>query len=299
MGPAGMSPFARWLQANRVLRITLVAISFPLPLTNLVSGAILALTARDSGLRVAVADLAGAAALLAGLLAATGGPWPSALAGALALWGGAVLGGHLLGRYGSVNLAVQALVAMAVAGVLLASLLVGDPRGFWQPILSELFVSAGVPEAGQLPADWLGTLAGLMHGVIAASVLSSVLLGLVLATWFGGDPGAAGWRRGFLELRLGRVLSVLAGLAAAGLLAGATNPAGGVALALGAGFVAQGLAVVHWTADRRRWPRAWPLALYGPLLFSAPLAGLLLLVLALAGLADNVVSLRRARSDVV
>jgi len=294
-----MSPLARWLEANRALRVLLVAISFPLPLTNLFSAAVLALTARNLGLRVAAGDLLAAAALLASILAVAGGPWSSALGGALVLWGGAVLGGHLLGRFGSADLAVQALVVVAVVGVLGAAVLVGDPRAYWQPILKDLFVSAGVPEAGELPADWLGTLASLMHGIIAASVLSSVLLGLVLATWLGGGPEATAGRRAFLALRLGRVLTAVAMVAALGLLAGAGTVAGGVALVLGTGFAAQGLAVVHWTADRRHWPRIWPLALYGPLLFSAPLAGVLLLVLATAGVVDNLVSLRRAGSDVV
>jgi hypothetical protein len=68
---------------------------------------------------------------------------------------------------------------------------------------------------------------------------------------------------------------------------------------LGTGFAAQGLAVVHWTADPRQWPRVWPLVLYGPLLLGAPLAGLLLAALAVAGLVDNGFRLRRHRSDVV
>ena len=68
-------------------------------------------------------------------------------------------------------------------------------------------------------------------------------------------------------------------------------------LVLGTGFAAQGLAIVHWTADERRWPRVWPLVLYAPLLLGAPWAGLLLLGLALAGIADNGFALRRRRSD--
>jgi hypothetical protein len=294
-----MSAFAKWLEANRALRIVLVAITFPLPLANVLSGAILVLVARNSGLRLAALDAAAAALLLAVMLALTGGPWQSGLGGALALWGGAVLGGHLLGRFGSVDLAVQALLGATLAGVLLAGVLVADPRSYWQPILEKLFATAGVPKVEELPADWLGTVAELMHGIIGASVLSSILLGLVIGTWLGGGPEIGAWRQRFLELRLGRVLSAIAAVALLGLSAGFTNPAGGVALVLGTGFVAQGLAVVHWTADRRGWPRVWPLALYGPLLLSAPVAGLLLLALALAGFVDNFLGLRRARSNVV
>jgi hypothetical protein len=98
---------------------------------------------------------------------------------------------------------------------------------------------------------------------------------------------------------LGRVLSLAAAGAVALLAAGSVSLGGGLLLVLGTGFAAQGLAIVHWTADERGWPGIWPLVLYAPLLLGAPLAGVVLLGLALAGLLDNVWSLRWRRSNVV
>lgn len=90
--------------------------------------------------------------------------------------------------------------------------------------------------------------------------------------------------------------TVLAGLL---LAAGLTSLGGGLLLVLGTAFATQGLAIVHWTAAERGWPRIWPVALYAPLLFGAPPAGLMLLALTLAGLLDNLVALRRPRANVV
>ena len=97
----------------------------------------------------------------------------------------------------------------------------------------------------------------------------------------------------------GRLLSLAAFVAAAFLLAGFISAGGSVLLVLGTGFAAQGLAVVHWTAEQRRWPGIWPLIIYGPLLLGPPPAGAVLLALAIVGLVDNGVGLRRHRSKVV
>ena len=120
-----------------------------------------------------------------------------------------------------------------------------------------------------------------------------------MALWL--DPGGEGptWRRRCLELRLGRVLSVGVPLALLLIPAGFVTLGGGLLIVLGTGFVAQGLAILHWTAAERAWPRIWPVAVYGPLLLGAPVAGLLLLALAAAGTLDNLVGLRRRRRDVV
>ena len=152
-----------------------------------------------------------------------------------------------------------------------------------------------------LPPGWLATVAGLMHGVIGASLLSTLMLALMLGLWLDreSDGDADHWRRKFLAFRLGRVLSLAAVIAVVLLAAGLVSLGGGLLLVLGTGFVAQGLAVIHWTADHRGWPRIWPLALYVPLLLGAPPAGLVVLGLALAGLVDNGFELRRRRSNVV
>jgi len=294
----------RWLLERRAARIAVIVGLFVLPLTNVMSAALIVLTSRVAGWRVAGLDVALASGFLAAILGIAGGdataasPLPAVLVAGV-LWSGAVLAGAQLARFGTVDLPVQSLVIAAAAGVLVATLAVPDARGFWEPVLTGLVKAAGLPQAEGLPAGWLGTLAALMHGVLAASLLSTWLLALILGLWLGrhaDDP--AHWRRQFLMLRLGRVLAVAAAIALVLLAAGLETLGGGLLLVLGTGFAAQGLAVVHWTADARQWPRIWPLVLYGPLLIGAPLAGMGLLALAAAGLADNFVSLRRGRNVV-
>lgn len=294
-----MSRLAGWLSSNRRSRIFLIAGTLLLPLVNLLSGAVVAMTAIVSGWRTALTDCLAGLAILVVVLALSGGPWDSAVVGALSMWAGALLGGHLLGRTGSFDLAVQVLVALAVLAVLVFSLILPDPRSYWLPILEQLIRSAGLPQNEGLPADWLGRLAALMYGVIGASALMSVLIALLLGGSLAAPGDRAGWRRQVLQLRLGRVLTGLGllGLAATGI--GLGDVGTGVLLVLATGFVAQGLSVIHWTADHRAWPRYWSVALYGPLMLSPSLAGLLLAGLTTAGMLDNLVSLRRNRTNVV
>lgn len=298
-----MNGFTRWLCNNRWSRIAAVLLTFLLPLTNVISAALVVMTARGAGWRSAALDVVASLALLAGLVGLTSGepgtaaPLTAAL-GAGALWGGALLGGSLLRRFQSVDLAVQVLVVLALLGVSVAGLVIPDARAHWQPVLAALIQAAGLPQES-VPAGWLGAVAALMHGVIGASLLSTLMLALMLGLWLDRDAESDEWRRRFLEFRLGRVLSLTAGVATVLLLTGFVSLGGGALLVVCTGFIAQGLSVVHWTADYRGWPRIWPLALYGPLLLGAPPAGLLLLALAIAGLVDNGFGLRRRRSNVV
>lgn len=308
--------FLRFVAVRRAIRVVVIVLTFLLPVTNVLSAAVLILTARHGWRSVFLDAGIGLVALVA-LFRVTGNAAPVAgLVSAAGLWGGAALGGLLLVRYRSVTLVVQALVIAALAGVSVAMALIPNPRAYWQPILEEVVKAAGLPQAGKLPPDWLGTLAALMHGVIASGLLSTLMLALMLALWMaqkaGPMPVAAGgslvaldadrpggWRQQFLELRLGLVLVAISGIAALVLAAGHVTLGGSLLLVLATGFVAQGLSIVHWTAAERRWPRVWPFLLYGLMLLGAPVGGILLLVLAIAGLADNVLPLRRPRPDVV
>lgn len=295
-----------WLRSYRLARIAAIVVTFLLPLTNLISAAIVVMVARGAGWRSAAVDIGASLLALGLLLQLTSGPAGSgasaipAFLGAGALWGGALVSGSVLRRFGSVDLAVQTLVVVTLSGFIVLSLVIPDARAHWQPVLEALIRAAGLPQVGGLPEDWLATVAAMMHGVIGASLLSTLILALMLGLWLDRDAATDGeWRRQFLDLRLGRVLSVAVLPAIALLLAGFTSFGGGALLILGTAFMTQGAAVVHWTADHWQWPRIWPLALYGPLLFGAPSAGLVLLALAIAGLVDNGYGLRRRRSNVV
>lgn len=291
-----------WLRANRWSRVAVIVLTFLIPIANVFSAVLVISSARHSGWRSAALDVGAGLALLVGLVQLTGGagaaPFTAAW-GAGALWASGLVGGLLLGRFKSVDLAVQVLVVLAVGGVVAAGVIIPDPRAHWQPILEELIQAAGLPQVAGLPPGWLATVASLMHGIVGASLLSTVILALLLELWLDREAAAGQWRRLFLAMRLGRLLSLAAFVAAAFLLAGFISAGGSVLLVLGTGFAAQGLAVVHWTAELRRWPGIWPLIIYGPLLLGPPPAGAVLLALAIVGLVDNGVGLRRHRSNVV
>lgn len=293
-----------WLRRYRWARIGAIVLTFLLPLTNVISAAIVVMMARGAGSRSAFVDTGASLLLITVLALLTSGDSGaaavgSAALGAAALWGGSLLAGIVLRRYRSVDLAVQLITVLTLVGFILVSAVMPDPRAYWLPVLESLIKAAGLPQVGGLPDGWLAMLAGLMNGVIGASLLSTLILAIMLGLWLDRDAADGDWRRQFLELRLGRVLSAAAVLAAALALAGLGSLGGGAFLVLGTAFMAQGLAIVHWTADHRSWPAIWPLALYAPLLVGAPLAGLLLLLLAAAGLVDNLFSLRRRRTNVV
>lgn len=294
-----MGRLANWLRSNRRSRIFLIAGTLLLPLVNLFSGAVVAMTAATLGWRVALIDCMAGMGILVVLLTLSGGPWDSAVVGALTMWVGTLLGGHLLGRTGSLDFSVQVLVAVAVLVVFAVSLVLPDARSYWLPILEQLIKTAGLPQNEGLPADWLDRVAALMYGVIGASVLMSVLIALLLGGIMARSTDGPGWRQQVLQLRLGRALTATLLLALAAIGIGLKDAGTGVFLVLATGFVAQGLAVLHWTADHYRWPRFWSVVLYGPLMLSPSLAGLLLVGLMTVGIVDNLISLRRSRTNVV
>lgn len=288
-----------WLRNRRPLRVALIAATFPLPFTNLLSGAFVTIATLTGGWRSAALDAAIALAVLVAGLALVGGPWNSVVPGALLLWSGAIFGGHLLGRYRSLSLALQGVTALALAGVLVLGMLTGDPAERWLPLLEELLAGARPSGTPAVTAEWLPGLARLMNGVIAGSLVASIVLAWLVGAWLGGRALGTSYREAFLALRLGRVLAIAAVLIAVAGLALFPAPAANLLLVAGVAFVIQGLSVVHWLADRRQWHRLWPVALYGALLFVAPFTVLMLGTLGTIGYLDNWYGLRRAPRDVV
>jgi len=286
-----MSGPAHWLLARRPLRIVLIAAAFPLPLVNLLSSAMVGLVAVMQGGRTALEDSVLAAVLLALLLAVSGAQWLAPALTAGLVWSAVAAAGGLTGRYGSLTPAVQLLLALVLAALLVISLLWGDAGQLWRPFLEEVLrqlAAAGTP-LDEVP---VAALAALMSGFVAAGVLTGLVLSLLLGCWLAASAGGPAPGRMFQELSLGRVLAGVGVLAGAGAALGLGLAAHWL-LVLVAGFVFQGLAVIHWTARERRWPSLWPLGLYGPLLLVAPLAAVILGALASVGFLDNWYPLRR------
>lgn len=293
-----MNSLAGWLRANRVARIFFIALSFPLPPTNLLSGMLVVFAVLAAGWRAALADAAIALAILCVAIGMTGGPWVSVAAGAVLLWGGCVVGAQLAGATRSVGLAFQLLVVLAVLAVPLAWLIAGAPQLFWRPVIDEFFANANLADA-MPPAEMLDWMAGMMHGVLAGSLLSSALFSLLGGCWLAQPLTGMPVRELFLNIRLGRVLGTLALIVLATAFWPGWMASGNLLFVFAIGFAAQGIAVVHWTAARRGWPKWWALALYLPPLLSPALAGVVLSVVVIVGLGDNWVGLRRPAQDVV
>jgi hypothetical protein len=293
-----MSGLADWLAERRVSRIALIALFFPLPLLALVSAAVAVFAVGVRDWRVAAEDCAAALLLLAGGTALAGGYWLEISLGAVLTWAVSIALAHLR-KAGSLTLAVQTAVLLGLAGALSFSLGSRDPQAYWEEVLRDLAGRAKTAGIEIGPPDLMAGAAQMMTGMMAASAVASSIAALLLGCWWAGRTGGRSLAAEFCELRMGRVLGLAAGVVGLLFLTAARPTADDLVLVLGAGFVLQGLAVIHWHGAKRGWPKRWPLLLYMPLALLPALAATELLLLALLGLVDNGYSLRRSRGNVL
>jgi len=197
----------------------------------------------------------------------------------------------------SLAMAMLALSALAMAGILLVFLWFGDPSQWWLERLSGLINSlADQPEieidTGSLH-EFAEQVAPFMTGSLAAGLSFAALTCLMLGRWWQSlmvKPGAL--RKEFYALRLNRMLSLLA----VGIFALAALKFGSVsALALQwslvvlVPFLFVGLAVVHATLANLKAARIWLIIIY-ILMSLLPQAMMLVIV---TGLLDPWLDLRR------
>jgi hypothetical protein len=293
-----MAGVADWLLGRRHMRVILMAALFPMPLLAVASAAIVALTAMRLGWRMALVDVAAAVVVVGILTALAQGFWLQISIGAAVTWAVAVLLGQLR-ETGSLNLAVQCAVLLGIIGTLAFTVLNPDPQAYWEDVLRDLAQRARDAGLEIGPADLLPAAAEFMTGMMSASAVASALAALFLACWWAGDMSRVEFGTEFRQLRMGRVLGLLAGVFGVLALAGLRPSVDDLLLVLGTGFVIQGLAVIHWHGAQRNWPRGWALFLYLPLALLPALAAAELLVLALLGLVDNGYRLRRSGGNLV
>ena len=197
----------------------------------------------------------------------------------------------------SLAMAMLALSALAMAGILLVFLWFGDPSQWWLERLSGLINSlAEQPEieidTGSLH-EFAEQVAPFMTGSLAAGLSFAALTCLMLGRWWQSQmvkPGAL--RKEFYALRLNSMLSLLA----MGMFALAALKFGSVsALALQwslvvlVPFLFVGLAVVHATLANLEAARIWLIIIY-ILMSLLPQAMMLVVV---TGLLDPWLDLRR------
>lgn len=288
------------LQAVLVVALFTVLSFLAPPLTSILSyagAAALALYSLHLGARSGVIVLVGAM-LVTGLLTEMLLHQGMTIAvTSLLLWFPVWLIAVVLRETRSLAMAMLALSALAMAGILLVFLWFGDPSQWWLERLSGLINSlADQPgieiDTGSLH-EFAEQVAPFMTGSLAAGLSFAALTCLMLGRWWQSQmvkPGAL--RKEFYALRLNSMLSLLA----VGMFALAALKFGSVsALALQwslvvlVPFLFVGLAVVHATLANLKAARIWLIIIY-ILMSLLPQAMMLVVV---TGLLDPWLDLRR------
>ncbi len=305
-----MKAFAKWVMKGRMQAVVAATVLAVLALLvtplALVSAAVVVLTVLRQGWREGALVVVSALLAIAGL----GGllfqmPLATALIGAT-LWLPAALLGGVMGRSGSLRLAIEAAAVGAALIVLVQYWLLPDPAAFWGDALNE-FLALRIDQE-TLEASNAGQLVALMAGWMAGGVAATWLLGsvasLVLARYWSAlldDGGAFGAE--FRQLRFGRwLLWVVPVLLVVGVLMTGGEPslAGQLYLVGMMVFVIQGISLAHGLVAEFGGSPAWLVGLYLLLILVAPQGATLV---ALAGYADGWLNFRarararRSRSD--
>jgi hypothetical protein len=292
------SGIGAWLAKRRVPRVALIGGLMPLGLMGLFSAAIVVSIANLKGWREAAMDCLIAFGILSAIVLAVGAEPAQVLVGAASTWIVAVALGGLTGTYASLTLSIQAILVIAVLGLIIFALVVPDTAVFWEEFLTDFIEQ--IAGLGMQVADIgpLLSLAPVMSGMMAASAIVSSLLALLLGTWWASSAGGPGFREMFLQLRLGVFIGAVAALSGIASVFGMSPEAGNLLLVLSTGFVFQGFAVMHWQVVRRGWPWPFLLLVYVPFLMGPSLAVAALFMLAAVGFVDNWYGLRRTSTEV-
>jgi hypothetical protein len=282
-----MAGLATWLIAQRLRRIVFIAGLFPLPVLGLFSAAAVVMVAQLNGPREALKDCGLALLLLCGIAWLIGMEVPLLAASAAISWLVWVTLGSL-GR-GSLSLAMQAAVLMALLGLVVLLVMVDDPVAYWSTVLDAVYQDLET-QGILVDADSLAQ-AKLMSGLVLAGSLIGSMMALFLGSAWASAVRNGTYAAQFRELRLGYVIGGLAAVAGVAELGGLETS--GALLIFGAGFMFQGISVVAWWVNGLGWPRGWWIGLcILPILLPALLMTVLLLFASI-GFIDNWYSLRR------
>ena len=285
------------LQALAAVAV-LAALSLVLPPIGLIGAAVVALVTLRQGYAEGLLALVSGAVVGAStanllihvpLLAATGY--------ILAHWAQAWLLALVLRATVSLTVAMETAAALGVLGVAAIYLLLGDPAPAWQGLLQQIIVPALEQTGWQAPGvDYraaMESIARIMTGMVATTLVVGQILSLLLARWWQAqlyNPG--GFRQEFHGLRMHRTLAIvgLSGFLAAISFSGLVGSiAADLALLISCLFVFQALALLHHGAAYFAAHIAWLVSLYALLILMFP--GSLKLLAAL-GYADAVLDLR-------
>ena len=264
---------------------------FPL---NYVSGALLGLATLRNGAVEGALVLLGSTVLGGAFMYAAIETFRPAVLLALLSWIPLWLIALVLRQTRSQGVALAAGGLLLAAAIVVARLYLGDPAAWWTTVLEEFFSWLTVS------SDWgpfIGRIAPLMTGIVAAGALLGLAVTLMIARWWHAvldRPG--GFGEEFRAFRMPRY----SGYAALVLCAVAWLADGWVSdlayewlMILIVLFGLQGIALVHNVVKWRNASVAWLVGLYVALAIMPEPASEVVLCLALAGLSDTWVDYRR------
>ncbi|MDP6437135.1 MAG: hypothetical protein QGG46_07890 [Gammaproteobacteria bacterium] len=287
-----MARFATWLAANRLRRVVFIAAFFPIIGLGLLSAATVVMDAQLRGPRDTAQDCLMALAILAGIALLTGSDVMLLGVSAALSWLLWLLLGSLAGRAGSLTLAVQAAVLLALVGMAVFIGLVDDPVAYWSEMLETAyanFAEQGFDVSGEVD---VAAQAALMSGVVVAGSLTSSIVALLLGSSWASAVQGGSYGEQFRSLRLGYFIGGLAALAGLASIFGLQLS--GLLLVFGAAFMFQGMAVTAWWSHRRNWPRGWWVGLCILPALLVDLAVVIGVLFAAIGFIDNWYGLRRS-----
>ena len=288
------------LQAVLVIALFTVLSFLAPPLTSILSyggAAALALYSLQAGARSGVIVLLGAMLVTGLLIEMLLHQGLTIAVTSLLLWIPVWLVAVVLRETRSLAMAMLALSALAMAGILLAFVWFGDPSQWWLERLQGLINSLAAQPELQIDTDSLmefaKQVAPFMTGSLAAGLSFAALTCLMLGRWWQSlmlKPGAL--RKEFYALRLNRMLSLLAVaiFAVAALALGSISAlALQWSLVVMVPFLFVGLAVVHATLANLKAGRIWLIVIY---ILMSLLPQVMMLVV-VTGMLDPWLDLRR------
>ena len=289
-----MRALAAYLMRGRIQAIfvtaTCAVLALLLPPLSYLSGAGVALVTLRLGSREGVLVMLGAGLAL-GLLAfaALGNPSPGI---AYVLVIGLPLGllGWILRSTQSLALTLSAAAGMGMLTVVGVHIFTSDTASWWLEILNAVvrpaLEQAGARNDAQQITELLIELSQVLTGLLAAAMMLSLVISLLIGRWWQGmlyNPG--GFRQEFHGLHISRVLTLpLLGVLAVSVLDKglAGQIAAELLVVLLVLYMIQGLALAHRMAARFHAHVAWLIALYALLFVALPKVAI---VLAAAGFA--------------
>jgi len=277
-----------------VLSLLLMPLSWPV---SYLSAAGVALVTLVHGPIEGGKTLVGASVLLALLGLVATGAAGLALGFVLTLWLPAWLLASVLYKGHSLALALQTLLVMALASILVIYTVVDNPAGWWVDYLMNevlpIMEKANIIERGPGFEQSLLATASFITGVLVMMTSWGMMAGLLIARWWQSAlyrPGAFAGE--FRALRLGMIVTGVT--LAVILLSLFGGPLAELALNLLAVLfgilLVQGLAVTHALLAHKKAGHVWVVMLYVLLIFTVPY---LLLLLAIVGLFDNWIDFRK------